>query len=100
MKTMEIEFSLIEIPADYKMMVKPGLGMTIFGDYAYNLKGDNRRKAWINSGAGGNNGGADDNSAFMIGVGFGSYKDFIALDKSKQKKGDWKGNIWYQEVGT
>ena len=74
--------------------------MTIFGDYAYNLKGDNRRKAWINSGAGGNNAGADDNSAFMIGVGFGSYKDFIALDKSKQKKGDWKGNIWYQEVGT
>ena len=94
------DLSLIEIPADYKMMVKPGLGMTIFGDYAYNLKGDNRRKAWINSGAGGNNGGADDNSAFMIGVGFGSYKDFIALDKSKQKKGDWKGNIWYQEVGT
>ena len=29
---------------------------------------------------------ADDNSAFMIGVGFGSYKDFKALDKGKQKK--------------
>ena len=94
------DLSLIEIPADYKMMVKPGLGMTVFGDYAYNIDGDDRRKAWINSGAGGNNGGADDNSAFMIGVGFGSYKDFIALDKGKQKKGDWKGNLWYQQVGT
>ncbi len=94
------DLSLIEIPADYKMMVKPGLGMTLFGDYAYNLKGDDRRKAWINSGGGGNNGGADDDSAFMLGLGFGSYKDFKALDKGKQKKGDWKGNLWYQEVGT
>ena len=94
------DLSLIEIPADYKMMVKPSLGMTVFGDYAYNIDGDDRRKAWINSGAGGNNGGADDNSAFMLGLGFGSYKDFTALDKGKQKKGDWKGNLWYQEVGT
>ena len=94
------DLSLIEIPADYKMMVKPGLGMTVFGDYAYNIDGDDRRKAWINSGAGGNNGGADDDSAFMLGLGFGSYKDFKALDKGKQKKGDWKGNLWYQEVGT
>ena len=59
------------------MMVKPGLGMTVFGDYAYNIDGDdNRRKAWINSNGGGNNGGADDNSAFLLGFGFGSYKDF------------------------
>ncbi len=94
------DLSLIEIPADYKMMVKPGLGMTVFGDYAYNIDGDDRRKAWINSNGGGNNGGADDNSAFMLGLGFGSYKDFKALDKGKQKKGDWKGNLWYQEVGT
>ena len=28
------DLSLIEIPADYKMMVKPGLGMKVFGDYA------------------------------------------------------------------
>ena len=27
-------------------------------------------------------------------------KTFKALDKGKQKKGDWKGNLWYQEVGT
>ena len=94
------DLSLIEIPADYKMMVKPGLGMTVFGDYAYNIDGDDRRKAWINSNGGGNNGGADDNSAFMLGLGFGSYKDFKALDEGKQKKGDWKGNLWYQEVGT
>ena len=94
------DLSLIEIPADYKMMVKPGLGMTVFGDYAYNIDGDDRRKAWINSNGGVNNGGADDNSAFMLGLGFGSYKDFKALDKGKQKKGDWKGNLWYQEVGT
>ena len=93
------DLSLIEVPADYKMMVKPGLGMTVFGDYAYNLKGDDRRKAWVNE-TPGNNGGAGDGSAFMLGIGFGSYKDFIALDKGKQKKGDWKGNIWYQEVGT
>ena len=39
------DLSLIEIPADYKMMVKPGLGMTVFGDYAYNIDGDDRRKA-------------------------------------------------------
>ncbi len=39
-------------------------------------------------------------SAFLLGIGFGSYKDFKALDKGKQKKGDWKGNLWYQEVGT
>ena len=44
------DLSLIEIPADYKMMVKPGLGMTVFGDYAYNIDGDDRRKAWINQG--------------------------------------------------
>ena len=41
------DLSLIEIPADYKVMVKPGLGMTVFGDYAYNIDGDDRRKAWI-----------------------------------------------------
>ncbi len=55
------DLSLIEIPADYKMMVKPGLGMTVFGDYAYNIDGDDRRKAWINSGLVGMNGGSDDN---------------------------------------
>ena len=55
------DLSLIEIPADYKMMVKPGLGMTVFGDYAYNIDGDDRRKAWINSGAGGNEWWTDDN---------------------------------------
>ena len=94
------DLSLIEIPADYKMMVKNGLGMTIFGDYAYNIDGSDRRDAWINSGAGGNEGGSDNDSAFLVGIGFGSYKDFKALDKGKQKKGDWKGNLWYQEVGT
>jgi hypothetical protein len=92
------DLSLIEIPADYKMMVKPGLGMTVFGDYAYNIDGDDRRKAAID--AYGIDGGSDDSSAYMIGIGFGSYKDFTALDKGKQKKGDWKGNLWYQEVGT
>jgi len=94
------DLSLIEIPADYKMMVKNGLGMTVFGDYAYNIDGSDRRDAWINSGAGGNEGGSDNDSAFLVGIGFGSYKDFKALDKGKQKKGDWKGNLWYQEVGT
>ena len=94
------DLSLIEIPADYKVMVKPGLGMTVFGDYAYNIDGSDRRDAWINSGNGGNEGGSDDDSAFLVGIGFGSYKDFKALDKGKQKKGDWKGNLWYQEVGT
>ena len=94
------DLSLIEIPADYKVMVKPGLGMNVFGDYAYNIDGSDRRDAWINSGAGGNEGGSDDDSAFLVGIGFGSYKDFKALDKGKQKKGDWKGNLWYQEVGT
>jgi hypothetical protein len=92
------DLSLIEIPADYKMMVKPGLGMTVFGDYAYNIDGDDRRKAAID--AYGIDGGSDDSSAYMLGIGFGSYKDFKALDKGKQKKGDWKGNLWYQEVGT
>ena len=92
------DLSLIEIPADYKMMVKPGLGMTVFGDYAYNIDGDDRRKAAID--AYGIDGGSDDSSAYMIGIGFGSYKDFTALDEGKQKKGDWKGNLWYQEVGT
>jgi hypothetical protein len=94
------DLSLIEIPADYKLMVKNGLGMTVFGDYAYNIDGSDRRDAWINSGAGGNEGGSDNDSAFLVGIGFGSYKDFKALDKGKQKKGDWKGNLWYQEVGT
>jgi hypothetical protein len=94
------DLSLIEIPADYKVMVKNGLGMTVFGDYAYNIDGSDRRDAWINSGAGGNEGGSDNDSAFLVGIGFGSYKDFKALDKGKQKKGDWKGNLWYQEVGT
>ena len=92
------DLSLIEIPADYKMMVKPGLGMTVFGDYAYNIDGDDRRKEAID--AYGIDGGSDDSSAYMLGIGFGSYKDFKALDKGKQKKGDWKGNLWYQEVGT
>ena len=41
------------------MMVKPGLGMTVFGDYAYNIDGDDRRKAWIDL-RWGNDGGADD----------------------------------------
>ena len=52
------DLSLIEIPADYKMMVKPGLGMTVFGDYAYNIDGDDRRKAAID--AYGIDGGSDD----------------------------------------
>ncbi len=93
------DLSLIEVPVDYKIMVKNGLGMTVFGDFAYNFDGDDRRKAAI-SAFPTIDGGADDNSAFMLGVGFGSYEDFIALDRGKQKKGDWKGNIWYQEVGT
>ena len=78
-------------------MISPGLGMTIFGDLAYNIDGSDRRQAFID---GGGTGGADDDKAFMIGVGLGSYKNFKALDKGKLKKGDWKGNLWYQEVGT
>tara|TARA_B110000003_G_scaffold131311_1_gene133433 strand:+ start:13780 stop:15174 length:1395 start_codon:yes stop_codon:yes gene_type:complete len=91
------DLSLIEIPFDFKTMISPGLGMTIFGDLAYNIDGSDRRQAFID---GGGTGGADDDKAFMIGVGLGSYKNFKALDKGKLKKGDWKGNLWYQEVGT
>ena len=89
--------SLIEIPVDYKLMVKPGIGMNLFGDFAYNLQGDDRRNAWV---VGGNEGGKSDDTAIMVGLGFGSYKNFKALDKGKQKAGDWKGKLWYQEVGT
>ena len=31
-------------------MISPGLGMTIFGDLAYNIDGSDRRQAFIDGG--------------------------------------------------
>jgi polyhydroxyalkanoate synthesis regulator phasin len=83
----------IEIPFTFLTMMGNGTGLKVFGDYVKNLDGDDR---WKNAG----NLGKDDDTAWMLGFGLASAKDFKALDKGSMAKGDWKADIWYQEVGT
>jgi polyhydroxyalkanoate synthesis regulator phasin len=83
----------IETPFTFLTMMGNGTGLKVFGDFVKNLDGDDR---WKNAAYA----GKDDDTAWMLGFGLASAKDFKSLDKGSMAKGDWKADIWYQEVGT
>ncbi|SNR78708.1 Putative porin [Methylobacillus rhizosphaerae] len=90
----------IEIPAEIVFKLADGMKLTAFGDYVYNLDGDDRFKAAVNAatatsaitGAAIRDAGNDD-KAWLLGLG-------LAMKQDKQpKKGDWSAKLWYQDVG-
>ncbi|MCX7190366.1 MAG: putative porin, partial [Methylotenera sp.] len=87
----------IEIPAEVNFMVASNIGIRLFGDYAYNTKGDERANA---SGLSTTGSSGSDDAAWMLGVAVGSAKDLKAFEGNKMAKGDWSARIWYQDVGV
>ena len=101
------DLQIIEIPGEINFKLG-GLDAKVFGDYAYNIDGDDRYKAALASSAaiaaGSNatlaqtrtairNAGNDD-KAWLIGFGIAQKQD------KKPKQGDWSANLWYQDVGA
>jgi len=96
----------IEIPLELNIKGSGTLNYSVFGDYAHNLDGSDRKNAACSyitahkAALGATtadvtavcNSGTDDN-AWMLGVGIKS-----AQDKSP-KQGDWNAKLWYQSVG-
>jgi polyhydroxyalkanoate synthesis regulator phasin len=89
----------IEIPAEVNFMAASNLGIRLFGDYAYNTKGDERAIASGLTAAANGSSGSDD-AAWMLGVAIGSAKDLKAFEGNKMAKGDWAVRVWYQDVGV
>ncbi|MBA3697179.1 MAG: putative porin [Methylotenera sp.] len=93
------DLQIIEIPGEINFKLG-GLDAKVFGDYAYNIDGDDRYKAALNhlgnSVATNNairNAGNDD-KAWLLGFGIAQKQD------KKPKQGDWAANVWYQDVGV
>jgi polyhydroxyalkanoate synthesis regulator phasin len=87
----------IEIPMEVAYQTSGNIGFKVFGDYVYNIDGNDRYKAAI-AAAGANaaairNAGNDDN-AWLLGLGVESKKD------KKAQKDDWSAKLWYQDVGV
>ena len=96
----------IEIPAEFNFMAASNIGVRVFGDYVYNIEGDDRKDAACAAApvAGGVrtkvcNAGTDD-TAWMLGLAVGSAKDLKTFESNKMVKGDWAARIWYQDVGV
>lgn len=89
----------IEVPAEINFMAATNMGIRLFGDYAYNTKGDERAKHSALAAAAGGASGSDD-TAWMLGVAIGSAKDLKAFEGNKMAKGDWSARVWYQDVGV
>lgn len=93
------DLQIIEIPGEINFNIGD-LQAKVFGDYAYNIDGDDRYKAALNRPGNSvptnnaiRNAGNDD-KAWLIGVGVARKQD------KKPKQGDWAANLWYQDVGV
>lgn len=91
------DLQIIEIPGEINFKLG-GYDAKVFGDYAYNIDGDDRYKAALANSAGATqtairNAGNDD-KAWLVGFGIARKQD------SKPKQGDWSANLWYQDVGV
>ncbi|WP_334107830.1 putative porin [Methylobacillus sp.] len=86
----------IEIPAEIAFKLANNMKLTAFGDYAYNLDGDDRFKAAV-AAAGANSAAiraaGNDDKAWLLGVGLDQRQS------KKAQKGDWSAKLWYQDVG-
>lgn len=101
------DLQIIEVPGEINFKLG-GLDAKVFGDYAYNIDGDDRYKAALNSPAAiaaGSNAtlaqtraaiqrAGNDDKAWLVGFGIARKQD------SKPKQGDWSANVWYQDVGV
>jgi hypothetical protein len=84
--------NVFEVPAELNYMLTDNIGMRVYGDYAINTDADARAaKAGFTSNV--------DDTAWMLGLVVASAKDLASFEASKAKKGDWQGNLWYQEIG-
>ena len=98
------DLDTIEIPAEANFyMNDSSIGLKLFGDYVYNTSGSDRAEAAalaVPANAAAIRAAGNDDTAWMLGVGIGSAKDFKSFDSGKMVKGDWSARIWYQDVGV
>lgn len=101
------DLQIIEVPGEINFKLG-GLDAKVFGDYAYNIDGDDRYKAALANPAAiaaGSNAtlaqtraaiqrAGNDDKAWLVGFGIARKQD------SKPKQGDWSANLWYQDVGV
>jgi hypothetical protein len=91
------DLQIIEIPGEINFKLG-GFDAKVFGDYAYNIDGDDRYKAALANSAGATNtairNAGNDDKAWLVGFGLARKQD------SKPKQGDWSANLWYQDVGV
>jgi len=92
------DLTIIEIPAEINFGIGNNLSMKVFGDYAYNIDGDDRYQAALDNSAGATRAAIEsagnDDKAWLLGVGVAHKQD------KKPKQGDWSANLWYQDVGV
>jgi hypothetical protein len=92
------DLQIIEIPAEISFKTDGFVGYKVFGDYAYNIDGDDRYKSALANSTGATKTAiqkaGNDDKAWMIGVGVDSKQG------KEPKKGDWSAKLWYQDVGV
>ncbi|MGZ8271292.1 MAG: putative porin [Methylophilus sp.] len=92
------DLQIIEVPAEVSFKTDGNLGFKIYGDYAYNLDGDDRYKHAISNSTGLTQAAirraGNDDTAWLVGVGVDSKQE------KKPKQGDWSAKLWYQDVGV
>jgi len=93
------DLQIIEIPGEINFKLGE-FDAKVFGDYAFNIDGDDRYKAALNRPGNSvatntaiRNAGNDD-KAWLVGLGIARKQD------KKPKQGDWSANLWYQDVGV
>ena len=101
---------VLEVPAEFTFPVNaPGLGALegrLFGDFGYNLQGDDRARAAFNTNPGAFPSGApvtDQNKAYQIGFGIGNRGPVYGPTQglvygSTSKKGTWETRFYWQHV--
>lgn len=97
------DLKIIEIPGEINFKLG-GYDAKVFGDYAYNIDGDDRYKAALgnvtgvtaeaNAARNAIRSAGNDDKAWLVGFGIARKQD------SKPKLGDWSANLWYQDVGV
>ena len=91
------DLQIIEIPGEINFKLG-GLDAKVFGDYAYNIDGNDRYKAAVANSAGTTRTAiqkaGNDDKAWLVGFGIAQKQD------KKPKQGDWSANLWYQTVGA
>lgn len=76
--------TVVDVPVEYDWVAATGVPVRVFGDFAYNIDGDDRAAKWGRPDLDG------ENTAWQVGLQYGKAAN----------KGEWDAKVAYQSVGA